>query len=172
MFLAIAHLPNAGVRELPVFTYPLKAIADLNPNIVRGGTHVFVGKIKSVHEFAVHIPLELPNGIVTDAYRSGSSIPFPMIQSMLRKLIVAFNRENGRSELFRTDVLGRVVFHPAHESRRLIPEADAQKRINCERRIADPCVPVIPVASASDDFRQAGGGCGDNGSGGFKSKKL
>src|ERR1700688_688175 len=34
MFLSIAHLPDAGVRELPVLADPLQASANLHPNIV------------------------------------------------------------------------------------------------------------------------------------------
>src|SRR5450432_1076274 len=43
MLLAIAHLPYAGIRELPVVADLVKPIADLYPNVVGRGADVLVG---------------------------------------------------------------------------------------------------------------------------------
>src|ERR1700674_1257677 len=172
MFLAIAHLPNTGVGKVPVLADPLQTIADLYPNVVGGGADVFVGKIERIHEFAVDVSLELRNSRIADADGSGSAIPFPVLQRLLRKLGVALDREDDRAGSFRIDVFGGVIFDPAHEGSSLLSEADAQKAINCKGGIAHPGVAVIPVARPSDDFRQTRGGRGNDRAGGLKSKKL
>src|SRR5208282_4985348 len=140
MLPAIAHLPNAGVRALPVLANPLKTIADFYPNVVGGGADVLVGQVKRVHELAVDVSLELRNSGIADAHRSGGSIAFPMIQRLLGKLVAALDREDHHAGLFRTSVLGRVTFDPVHEGSRLVSETDAQKRINRKGCIADPGV--------------------------------
>src|ERR1700677_2830151 len=96
MFLPIAHLPNAGVWKLPVLADPLQASADLYPNIVGGGTHVLVGQVKRVHKFTVDVSLKLRNSCVADAHGSGLSIPFPVIQRLLDKFVVACDSEEDR----------------------------------------------------------------------------
>src|ERR1700732_2979370 len=88
MLLAIAHLPNAGIRKLPVFADPLQTLADLHPNVVGGGTDVLVGKVKRVHEFAVDVSLELRNGCIADTNRPRASTPFPVIQCLLGESVV------------------------------------------------------------------------------------
>src|SRR6266567_4628919 len=94
MFLAIAHLPDAGIRKLPVVADPLKTIADLYPNVVWSGTHIFVGQIKCVHELAVDVSLELRNSGIADTHRSGPSIAFPVIQCVLGKLLFTRDGED------------------------------------------------------------------------------
>src|ERR1017187_2812724 len=108
MFLTIAHLPDASVRELPVLADPLEASAHLHPNVVRGGTYVLVRQVKRVHEFAVDVSLELRNSCVSDAHGSGRSIPFPVIQRMLGKFVVACDREDHRPRGVWMGVLRRV----------------------------------------------------------------
>ena len=172
MFLPIAHLPDTGIGKLPVFADPLKPLADLHPNVVRGGTHVLVGQVKRVHDFSVDVPLELRNGVVADAHRARPSITFPLIQRLLGKPVVAINGEHDFAAFPGTRVPGGVLFHPAHEGSSLLFEPDAKKCIDGECGIAHPGVAVIPVASASDDFRQARGGSGNNRSVGLKGEKL
>src|SRR5450432_1796204 len=101
MFLAIAHLPNAGIRKLPVLANPFETVANLYPNIVGGGADVFVGQIKRVHEFAVDVSLELRNSCIADAYRPGTPITLPVIQRLLGKLVVTLNRKNDGAGLVR-----------------------------------------------------------------------
>src|SRR5437899_9674623 len=125
MFLPIAHLPNAGIRKLPVFADPFKPTTDLQPNVVRGGTHVLVGQVKRVHELAVDVSLELRNGVVADAHWAGPLIAFPVIQLLLGELVVTINREDDCAALPRACVLGCVIFNPAHEGSSLVSEDDA-----------------------------------------------
>src|ERR1700722_303472 len=172
MFLAIAHLPNAGIRKLPVFADPVQTLADLHPNVVGGGTDVLVGQVKRVHKLAVDVSLELRNGCIADANGPRPSIPFPVIQRLLWKLRAALDREDDGAGGFRIDVFGRIISYPAHEGSGLISEADAQKGIDREGCIADPGVAVIPIASASDNLGQTCGGRGYDGAGGLKSEKL
>jgi len=95
-----------------------------------------------------------------------------VIQCLLGKLVVALDREDNWAGRFRMGMLGRATFQPAHEGSGLGLESEAQKSINRKGSIANPGVPVVPVASASDDFRQTrSGGCNDR-SGRFKGKKL
>ena len=95
-----------------------------------------------------------------------------MTQCRLGKLAVALDREDRRDRHSRAEVLGRVILNPAHEARRLISEADAEKSVNCEGCITEPGVAVIPVAGASDDFGEASGGCGNNCSRRVERKEL
>src|SRR6266567_3445857 len=172
MFFAIAHLPDASIRKLPVLADPLKTIADLYPNVVGGGTHIFVGQIKCVHELTVDVSLELRNSGIADTHRSGPSIAFPVIQCVLGKVLFTRDRENDCSGLLRMGVLGRTIFDPRHEGSSLSFESEAQKSINGKGGIADPGVAVIPVASASNNFRQTRGRRRNNRSSRFEGKKL
>ena len=95
-----------------------------------------------------------------------------MIQRLLGKFVVAGDGKDDRAGVFWMGVLRRVPLHPVHEGGGLILEAQAQKGVNRESSVAHPGVPVIPVASASDDLRQAGGGGCDDRSGRLKGKKL
>jgi hypothetical protein len=95
-----------------------------------------------------------------------------VLQRLLGKLGVARDREDDCAGRFRIDVLGGVIFDPAHEGGSLVSKADAQKCIDREGGIAHPGVAVIPVARPSDDFRQTRGWRGNDRAGRFKGKKL
>jgi hypothetical protein len=95
-----------------------------------------------------------------------------VIQRLLGKLIVACDGEDDRAGRLWMGVLRRVLFDPVHEGGGLILEAQAQKGVDREGGVAHPGVPVVPVASASDDFRQAGGGGCDDRTGRLKGEKL
>src|ERR1700681_4585489 len=127
MFLAIAHLPNTGIRKLPVLTYPLKTLTDLYPNIVRSGADVLVRQIKGVHEFAVDVSLELRNRCITNEYRPGTPTQFPVISRLLRKFVVTLNRKDDRAGPVRIRLLGRIFGDPAHKVTSLVSESISQK---------------------------------------------
>src|SRR4029077_7797221 len=65
-----------------------------------------------------------------------------------------------------------VFLKPIDKSCGFLSEANAEKAINRESRVARPGIAVIPVPNTSNDFRQTGGGSGDDRSGGIESKKL
>src|SRR5215472_9253656 len=91
---------------------------------------------------------------------------------MFRHLALAVDGEHNRNRHIRAQMLGCVGFNPAHERRSFFSEADPEECVDSKSCVAYPGVAVIPIPSAPNDFRQAGGRSGNDRSGGLESEKL
>src|SRR5215510_14584798 len=87
-------------------------------------------------------------------------------------MAITLDGEHYRNRHVRAQMLACVGFNPIHERRSFFPEADPEERINGKSCIPYPGVAVIPVASTPNDFGQAGGGSGNDRSGGIEDEKL
>src|SRR5262249_6435496 len=107
-------------------------------------------------------------GSIADANWSRFAIPLPVIEVLVRNLVVAFDRQERGQRHIRMEVLGCIILDPIDESRGFFSEADAERAIDRERRIPWPGVTVIPVANTTNNLGQAGGGSSNDGSRGFE----
>src|SRR5260370_1097076 len=140
--------------------------------MVCDGANVLVEQVKRVHDLAINIKLELRNRGIADAHGARPAISLPVFQDLLGNPGVATNAGENRKWSVRAVLLGCVFLKPIDEPCCFGSEANAEKGVNRESRVARPSVAVIPVPSASNYFRQTGGGSGDDRSRRMKSKKL
>src|SRR6266404_3966079 len=155
MFLPVPHLPDSLVRDLPVFAYPIQSISNPRPEIVGNRQHIFVVKVKRIHQLSVNVALILPVRIIADSYRTRLLVPFPVRQFLLRQLRIAINRKQCGDLLPRSRVFRYIVPYPAYKALRFLPEPEAYKGVHRERRVTHPRIAVIPISRTADHFGQA-----------------
>src|SRR4029077_130910 len=96
---------------------------------------------------------------VTDPQGGGATISLQMVEGLFRKVgssVYAVHQLQGTGAV----VVGVLpaVLEPVHEARGLVGKADAQEAVQSEGRIANPRIPVVPVALSPDRLRQAARG--------------
>src|SRR5262245_26840826 len=96
-----------------------------------------------------------------------------MIERKLRQFRTTIDAIQGLQRTARCPVsLLQSRAEPFPKRRCLLSQADAQETIDREGCIANPCVTVIPVANATDRFRQTARRRRDDGSSRFIGEKL
>lgn len=107
----------------------------------------------------------MEDGRVADAHGLAALVPFQMAQLDLGDLVLAANGEHERQEgplRARPGLLLRVREDPVedevHVRLRLLAVAHLEEDVEGEGRVADPGVPVVPVAAAAHVLRQGKGG--------------
>ena len=127
-----------------------------------GGLHaVGVGEVHGVHRLAVDVELELAGGAVADAHRPRPAPALEMIQGLLGQIGTAVDAVHDLQRVAAVAVpfVGAVP-QPAAEGGGLLGEAEPEQRVDGERAVPDPGVPVVPVALAAGLLGQPGGGRG------------
>ena len=125
-----------------------------------------VGEEDRVHRLAVDVELELIRGAVPDPHRARAPIALEVVEGLLVEVAAAVDavHQLEREAAGRGSLLQRVP-EPDGEAHGLLGVPEPEERVDGERRVADPGVPVVPVALASDLLREPGGGRGDQGAG-------
>ncbi len=146
------------IRLAPFLARRLDQLAQAAPERFADGPVVPRPLIGAVDDFAEDVVLPLLGGAVAPAHRRGGPVS-------LQALIDPFPRRVSRVQVVqhaRADMLFDRVEHPAQKPRRLVRKAHAQERVDREGRIADPCIPVVPIPHSADLFRQGGRGRRDD----------
>ncbi|MNL26773.1 hypothetical protein D3C87_1483220 [compost metagenome] len=124
---------------------------------------VLVDQINRVHQLAEDVELNLRVRQIADAHRLRATVAGQVRELDFRQFLTA------------VDAIQNVEFHrlaatiadppaqPAHVGIGFFDKAQAHEGVHGERGVADPGVAVIPVAFATDGFRQAEGGGGEDG---------
>src|SRR5207244_12385444 len=124
----------------------------------------FVVQINRVHQLAVDVELELLVGCVADAHRTRAAITLQVVEGLLGEVVPAVDTIH---ELQGAGTISRgllpAILQPVPKPRGFLAEADADKTVDRESGIANPCVTIIPIALATDFLGQATSGGGDNG---------
>ena len=168
---AAAAFPDPVVWQLPVFLQPVELPAQRLPQVVADGAAVLVVQVYRVHQLAVDVQLQLPGRRVAHPHGPGALVAVEMIQHGFGHLGVAVDRV----QHLQSPVGWRFAaacLQPRHEAGRLVGEAEPHQRVQGERRIPDPGVPVVPVPGAADGFRQRRGGRRDQRSGRLVDQQL
>ena len=119
---------------------------------------VAVGQEDGVGGLAVDVQLQLIGRAVADPHRSRAAPPLEVLQGFLDQVRGAVHSVHDLQRPRRiTGLLGRPVPQPAAERGRLFDIAQAQQRVDGERAVPDPGVPVVPVAFPADLLGQPGG---------------
>ncbi len=162
VLLAVAGLPDPLAGLVPVVRQPVDHAAQRDPAAVTQLEPVLVGEVEAVDRLAVDVHLPLVRGAVADPHRLRSAISLPVVQRLLRQIRGAVHPVH---DVERTALAAHLLLdavpQPAGERRRLLGEAHPEQCVDRERPVADPGVPVVPVALATDLLGQAGGGSGD-----------
>src|SRR5882724_9043700 len=67
-------------------------------------------------------------------------------------MTVAVDGEDHRQPLSRVRAQVRTILNPIDKTRGFRSEANAQKRVNRKGRVAQPGIPIIPIARPTDHF--------------------
>ena len=132
---------------------------------------MLVVEVHRVDEAPIDVELELAVRIVADPDRARVEIAAQVIEGGLGE---AVSPVDAVDHLQPAAPLGLLTarLEPSHEGARLFGEADAEEGVECEARVADPGVAVVPVAAAPDALGQARGGGGDEGARGLEGQEL
>src|SRR5215510_9815765 len=106
--------------------------------------------ICAVEDLAIHVVLALVGRAVAPANGCRMPVAFQLGVLALSGHRVTFNVIHD-SRL--TGAFARIT-NPPEKRPRLVVETDPSERVDGERRIADPCISVVPVAHAADRCRQ------------------
>src|SRR5262249_60845861 len=102
--------------------------------------------VSAIENLAIHVVLKLLRRAIPPPHRTRAAIA-------VKLRVIPFPRSPGAVEVvkrsWKPTALDRVQ-RPAEKSRRFLRAADAIERVDCERRVANPRVAVIPVAFATD----------------------
>ena len=108
---------------------------------------------------------------VPDPYRRGFPVPLEVRKDLLGKFVPAVDSIHGLQRSVGIE-LPAARFDPAHERCRLLRVSQAYQGIQGEGGVADPRVPVIPVALPPDLLRKTERRSGDDRTGGMGSQEF
>src|ERR1700730_4837433 len=125
--------------------------------MVGDGGHVLVVQVHGVDEVSIDVELELAVRLVADPDRAGAEIPAQVIEGGLSEAVLPIDAVDPRHPAAPLGLL-TARLEPPHEGARLLGEADAEKGVKGEARVADPGVAVVPVAGGPAAAGEARGG--------------
>jgi len=170
---AAAGLPDPLVRLVPVLAQPVDDLRHRLPALVRQLQAMAVTEDDRVHRLAVDVELELVGGAVPNPHRPRAAPALEVIERLLGQVGTAIDpvHDPQRTRAVPCLLHGPVLEPPA-ERGGLVDVAEPEQRVNGERAVADPGVPVVPVALAAFLLGQPGGRRGDQGAGGRVGHQL
>src|SRR5262249_18491026 len=152
-----SSFPQALIRLFEVFGrerhQPFDQIAILRVELASQRRH----QIRPVGKFAVDIELALIIGTVADPHRSAAAIPFKMLEDLL---VERHFRADAIHDLDYSWPLAADELQESAECFRLAAVTEHREGEECEARVAEPAVSIIPVALAADFLRERGGSRG------------
>ena len=122
-------------------------------------------EVDRVHELAVDVELKLLGRGVPDPYRLRPPVAGQVTQFPLGKLGAPVDAVHHLHRARGARLARGGVPEELHEGVGLAGESQPQQRVDAEGRVADPHVPVVPVARPADLLGQAGRRRGDDGAG-------
>lgn len=157
-----ACLPDALVRSTPVLGDPIEQAPQVHPEVVRDRLTVLVIEVDRVQQLPVDVELELVVRPVPDPHRARSPVALEVLERRLGQLVPSVDAVHDLERAVRAQ-LRAARLDPAHERGGLVREAETHQAVEGERPVADPAVPVIPVALAPDVFGKPERRRGDDG---------
>src|SRR6516165_3315800 len=150
MSAGAAHLPDPMVRLSPPLERPLDLPPKRWPQPLREVFPRTYMQIYGVQQRSPHIMLNLPVRVVADAHRQRPVITGEMAQHSLGELPLTIDPVDHLE-------IRLALCHVGNEVEEVVGlrlEAERIQPPQAKGRVADPCVPVIPVALASWCLRQ------------------
>src|SRR5205823_4891295 len=112
--------------------------------------------------FPINIQLELLICSVANSNRPGFFVAFEVSQNGFLEILPSVDPVHELERRARLQ-LAAALFDPAPEGGGFVPVTQTHQPVKRERGIANPGVTVIPIANATDFFRQTEGRRCDNG---------
>ena len=144
-----AHFPDALIREHPTRGDDVDDPAQQVPERIGDLATRAVIQPRRVEQVPVGIELELLGGRVADAHRLRSAIPVQPVEVPFGDVALASDPVHDLEIL--SPARGG-AFDPTHERVGFLGVAEREQRVEVECGVAQPAVPVVPVANASDRF--------------------
>ena len=171
----VADLPHAGVGPVPVVHHPLEDAGEVVPGVVADAVAVLVEQVDRVDQLAVDVELQLVDGGVADPHRARVAVAAQVVEldsprgrcRRCRRAPAAGRARRRR----RARSPSRSESH-AHERAASSVKPSRSRRVEAERRVADPDVAVVPVALAADLLGQARRRRGDDRAGRLVGEQL
>jgi hypothetical protein len=113
---------------------------------------------RPVEDFAMHVYLALVEGVITDAHRPAPGVAVQVIERALRQIGFAVDAVHDLQLRRRGCADPRQV---TAEAPRFTAITGDRQRVEHESRVAQPAIPVVPVAAPADLLGQRCGGCRD-----------
>ncbi len=157
-----ADLPQPVVRLVPVPGQLLDQRALQRPGVLALVETEVAGHLQRHHHLAEHVGLPLGDRAVADPHGGRAGVPGQVVERPLGQVAAAVH---GVHDLQVLRVAGDRAQQPAAPQPGLVVVAGLQQRLEGQRRVAQPAVPVVPVALAAELLRQRGGGRRDDAAG-------
>lgn len=169
MDTAGTDFPDAVVRFVPPVNDDIgKATKETVVVAVERATERTITR-EGIDDFTVDIELELLRGLVPDTDGTTAPVAVEVDEQVLRDMrLTVEGIDDLQFRLSKT----RSVEDPIDECVGFLMEAQTEERANGEGGIAEPTIPVIPVAGATRLLGERGGRCGDHGTRGRIGKEL
>src|SRR5262245_48884986 len=102
--------------------------------------------IRAVEDLAIHVVLTLVGRPIAPANRRRTAIAFQLVILTLIGHSVTLDviHDPGSTGAFES------IQNPSQKRTRLVFETDPSECVDGERRISDPCIPLVPVPHAAD----------------------
>ena len=145
-----AHLPDAAVGLAPARGDRIHLAAESRPHLAHFGQGQLAAAedVEAVEQRAVHVELELAACSVAHAHRRRRAVALQVIERALRQIALATQAIQDL-QLARLAAQRRLA-GPLHEAAHVLRMAGVEEGVGGEARIADPGVPVVPVAHAAN----------------------
>src|SRR5919106_6294181 len=144
---AAADLPDPLVGVAPPLADAPHALAQERPQVGLDRAARSGPQVCRVQDLAVHVELELPRRGVSDPYRSGSAIPLEVVELDLGQQPLT---ADAVQDLEVVGPPGGGSGEPADEVLRLGRVAEELERVQRERRVSEPAIPVVPIPHTAD----------------------
>ncbi len=164
-----ADLPDPVVGLLPALLDELDQCPLQVPHRPAGHAVELTGRVQGRHDLAVHVELVLPRRRVADADRLGVLVATQPVHLPLVEAALA-----GRAvhDLQARHVPGGGPEQPVPPGHRLLVVAAPHEGLERQGRVAQPAVPVVPVAVAPDRLGERGRGSGHHAPGRLVGERL
>src|SRR5262249_2840844 len=120
-------------------------------------TQLLAKPASSTQQLSIDVELPLVPGPVADPDRPALAPARHVPQLPLRQIVLTADSEHDL-EVHPADTRRGSARHPGKEAVGLVRAGGYPERLQRQARVADPCEPVVPVASGAHSLRQGGGG--------------
>jgi hypothetical protein len=165
----LAHLPDAVVGLVPNAGEMIQEHSLDPPGFAVGFELEPPHDVHRVHEFSVHVELQLLERGVADPHGAAVLVAGQPWQLELWQAALTGDAVDGQ-EL--GGAAGGGAHQPLAPGIRFLAAAGGQERVQNERGVPDPAVAVVPIADAARQLRQGGGRRRDRAAGRLERQAL
>ncbi len=163
------HLPDAVVQFAPALLQRLEQHVLQAPGLCQRRQVGDAGRIQGVDELAIDVELALPGRTVAPAHGPAALVAGQPGDFQLRQPAIAGDAVH---DLQLVGVPGHCAQQPLPPCLGFLAIPGVEQGVQRQRRVAQPAMPVIPIAAAAQLFGQRGRRRGDDPAGGLECQQL